>query len=205
MSDLSKLLNSRYDEIEELISRLYNDEKEAIGYAPTNPTLKAALFLLYYNLMESIIYSIFEMLFDEVVINCSNFGQLDHQLQIQYKKYDKDGTMAENDLLKLDLSKYSGKITLFSGNIDARAIRALLKDWGLEDDFHAVDEEKLHDIRNFRNVLAHGERAFKEVGKGYTLNDMKKYGEATYNYLLQLVKIVNSYFSGKMYLAANRI
>lgn len=122
MSDLSKLLNSRYDEIEELISRLYNDEKEAIGYAPTNPTLKAALFLLYYNLMESIIYSIFEMLFDEVVINCSNFGQLDHQLQIQYKKYDKDGTMAENDLLKLDLSKYSGKITLFSGNIDARAI-----------------------------------------------------------------------------------
>ena len=70
---------------------------------------------------------------------------------------------------------------------------------------HAVYEEKLHDIRNLRNVLAHGERAFKEVGKGYTLNDMKKYGEATYNYLLQLVKIVNSYFSGKMYLAANRI
>ena len=99
------------------------------------------IFLLYYNLMESIIYSIFEMLFDEVVINCSNFGQLDHQLQIQYKKYDKDGTMAENDLLKLDLSKYSGKITLFSGNIDARAIRALFKDGGLEDDFHAVDEE----------------------------------------------------------------
>ena len=55
------------------------------------------------------------------------------------------------------------------------------------------------------NNIAHGERAFKEVGKGYTLNDMKKYGEATYNYLLQLVKIVNSYFSGKMYLAANRI
>ena len=32
MNDLSKLLNSRYDEIEELISRLYNDEKETIGY-----------------------------------------------------------------------------------------------------------------------------------------------------------------------------
>lgn len=30
MSDLSKLLNSRYDEIEELISRLYNDEKERL-------------------------------------------------------------------------------------------------------------------------------------------------------------------------------
>jgi len=113
--------------------------------------------------------------------------------------------MAENDLLKLDLSKYSGKITLFSGNIDARAIRTLLKNWGFADDFHATGEAKLHDIRNFRNILAHGERAFKEVGKGYSLNDMEKYGEATYNYLLQLVRIVNSYFSDKKYLAANRI
>lgn len=205
MNDLSKLLDSRYDEIQELILRLYNDEKEAMGYAPTNPTLKATLFLLYYNLMESIVYSIFEMLFDEVTVNCSDFSQLDHQLQTQYKNYDKDGTMAENDLLKLDLSKYSGKITLFSGNIDARAIRTLLKKWGFADDFHAAGEAKLYDIRNFRNILAHGERAFKEVGKGYSLNDMEKYGEATYNYLLQLVVIVNSYFSNKMYLAANRI
>lgn len=205
MNDLSKLLDSRYEEIKELILRLYNEEKGAMGYAPTNPTLKATLFLLYYNLMESIVYSIFEILFDEVAVNCSDFNQLDHQLQTQYKKYDKDGTMAENDLLKLDLSKYSGKITLFSGNIDARAIRTLLKDWGFADNFHATGEEKLRDIRNFRNILAHGERAFKEVGKGYSLNDMEKYGEVTYNYLLQLVIIVNSYFSNKMYLVVNRI
>ena len=205
MNDLSTLLNSRYDEIKELILRLYKDEEGAMGYAPTNPTLKATLFLLYYNLMESIVYSMFEMLFDEVAVNCSDFNQLDPQLQIQYKKYDNNGTMAENDLLKLDLSKYSGKITLFSGNIDARAIRTLLKNWGFADDFHATGEAKLHDIRNFRNILAHGGRAFKEVGKGYSLNDMEKYGEATYNYLLQLVRIVNSYFSDKKYLAANRI
>ena len=71
MNDLSTLLNSRYDEIKELILRLYKDEEGAMGYAPTNPTLKATLFLLYYNLMESIVYSMFEMLFDEVAVNCS--------------------------------------------------------------------------------------------------------------------------------------
>ena len=38
MSDLSKLLNSRYDEIEELISRLYNDEKETIFYKGIMPS-----------------------------------------------------------------------------------------------------------------------------------------------------------------------
>ena len=154
MNDLSTLLNSRYDEIKELILRLYKDEEGAMGYAPTNPTLKATLFLLYYNLMESIVYSMFEMLFDEVAVNFSDFNQLDPQLQIQYKRYDNNGTMAENDLLKLDLSKYSGKITLFSGNIDARAIRTLLKNWGFADDFHATGEAKLHDIRNFRNIFA---------------------------------------------------
>ena len=191
MNDLSTLLNSRYDEIKELILRLYKDEEGAMGYAPTNPTLKATLFLLYYNLMESIVYSMFEMLFDEVAVNCSDFNQLDPQLQIQYKKYDNNGTMAENDLLKLDLSKYSGKITLFSGNIDARAIRTLLKNWGFADDFHATGEAKLHDIRNFRNILAHGERAFKDVGKSLSLSDMQKYGTVTYKYLSQIVSVAN--------------
>ena len=200
MNDLSTLLNSRYDEIKELILRLYKDEEGAMGYAPTNPTLKATLFLLYYNLMESIVYSMFEMLFDEVAVNCSDFNQLDPQLQIQYKKYDNNGTMAENDLLKLDLSKYSGKITLFSGNIDARAIRTLLKNWGFADDFHATGEAKLHDIRNFRNILAHGERAFKDVGKSLSLSDMQKYGTVTYKYLSQIVSVANLYFEEKKYL-----
>ena len=46
MNDLSTLLNSRYDEIKELILRLYKDEEGAMGYAPTNPTLNTFSLVL---------------------------------------------------------------------------------------------------------------------------------------------------------------
>lgn len=200
MSDLNTLLDSRYAEIKELIERLYADEKQTIGYNPTIPTLKATLFLLYYNLIESIIYSTFEMLFDEIAVNCTDFFNLTPCVQEQYKKYDKESNISENDLLRLDLSKYSGKITLFSGNLDARAIRALLHDWGIADDFHADGEVKLRDIRQFRNVLAHGERAFKEVGKDYSVKEIEQYGKVVYNYLHHLVQIINCFFSTRQYL-----
>lgn len=200
MNDLSTELDSRYEEIKELIDHLCKEEFASIGYSLINPTLKATLFLLYYNLIESIIYSIFERLFDKVAENCLDFNDLNSLLQIQYQKYDKDGTVAENDLIKLDLKKYSGKVTLFSGNLDARSIRKLLKDWGFKDDFHIEEESKLYDIRRVRNALAHGERAFKDVGKSLSLSDMQKYGTVTYKYLSQIVSVANLYFEEKKYL-----
>lgn len=203
MSDLKELVDERYKEISELIDKLVADEARDMGYSPTNPTLKATLFLLLYNLIESTIYHIFETLFDTVATYCKDFSELENNLQKQYKKYDKDGEILENDLLELELSQYSGKITLFSGNLDARAIRDLLKKWGFKDDFHVEKEEKLFEIRKYRNILAHGEKAFKEVGKQFTIGDMKKFGKATHDYLLELVRIMDSYFRNKKYLKIN--
>lgn len=200
MNNLRSLLDSRYSEIRELIERLCSDEKQSLGYNSTIPTLKATLFLLYYNLIESIIYSTFEMLFDEVSTNCSDFLHLAKPVQKQFKKYDRENRISEKDLLQLDLSRYSGKVTLFSGNLDARAIRTLLHNWGIAEDFHAPSEEKLRDIRQYRNTLAHGERAFKDVGKGYSVREMEQYGDVVYNYLQQLVDIINIYFNKKQYI-----
>ncbi|WP_297968373.1 MAE_28990/MAE_18760 family HEPN-like nuclease [uncultured Anaerovibrio sp.] len=77
---------------------------------------------------------------------------------------------------------------MFSGNLDARAIRDILERWGIYKDFHMQGEEKLLVVKNHRNTLAHGDRSFKEIGRDYTISDLKEYTTYCYNYLIELVK-----------------
>jgi hypothetical protein len=200
MNDVEVILHSRNEEIRELIEELIGEESTTLTPKPTMATLKASLFLLLYNLIESVIYASFELLFDEIRDNCHCFRNLVFEVQSQYKKYDKGNNIDENDLIKLSFKVYSGRITLFSGNIDARSIRMLLHNWGVTSDFHVDNEEKLRDIKEFRNALAHGEKAFKEIGRNYTLSDMQKYSHVIFNYLFEFVKIFKAYIKNKYYM-----
>ncbi len=200
MNDIENILCFRYREIRELIIKLAVDENSGLSNNPSITTLKAALFLIFYNLIESVMYTIYEVLFDEISINCSRFSKLSPSVQQQYKKYDKKNCIAEDDLLALSLEDYLRKVTLFSGNLDARAIRTLLHDWGIEADFHVKEEERLRDIREYRNTLAHGERAFKEIGRNYTMRDMRKYSRTLYQYLNSLVQTIKPYIEEKRYM-----
>lgn len=205
MNDIEVLLNTRYLETKELIEKLYRDESTYLSDNPSNPTLKATLFLVIYNLIESTIYTIFQTLFDEIAVNCSNFSDLQPSLQCQYKRYDKDNNINESTLMKLTLKEYSGRVTLFSGNLDAREIRTLLKSWGVAENFHMDGEIKLFDVKRYRNQLAHGERAFKEVGRNFSTREMEIYGESTHDYLVALVEVINNYVSKKGYMVVSNI
>ena len=200
MDRLEKLFRARYSEIKELVDKLSKDENNPLSTNPTITTLKATLFLLYYNLIESIVYATFEAIFDEVLTNCQSFSSLSPCVQKQYKKYDKENNIPETELLRLDLKQYSGRVTLFSGNLDARSIRKLFHDWGINSDFHAAGEEKLLDIKSYRNALAHGERAFKEVGRNYTMRDMNEYSQVLYTYMSSLLLNVRYFLDNKQYL-----
>lgn len=200
MSDLEIVLESRYGEIKELLSDLTAQESEPLCKHPTVPTLKATLFLLFYNLIESVIYTAFEMVFDAIAGNCVSFSNLTANVQKQYKRFDKNATITEAELLSLSLSKYLNNVTLFSGNLDARSIRKLMNEWDIDSDFHFRGEEKLLTIKNYRNVLAHGERSFKDVGRGYTMKEMREFGEILFDYLNALIQIIELYLKSKGYL-----
>lgn len=201
MDSLDKLFQARYSEITELVDRLSEDENSPLSTNPTITTLKATLFLLYYNLIESIVYTVFETIFDEIYTNCQDFSLLSPNIQRQYQKYNKESNVPDAELLQLSLKQYSGRVTLFSGNLDARSIRKLFHDWGIVSDFHTIGEEKLLDIKSYRNALAHGERAFKEVGRNYTMQDMKEYNQVLYTYLSGLLLNVRHFLDNKQYLA----
>ena len=184
-----------------MLSELTAREKEPLLKHPTVPTLKATLFLLFYNLVESVIYKSFEMIFDSIAENCDSFNKLNPYVKKQYKRYDKQSAMNEAELLSLSLPKYLNNVTLFSGNLDARSIRKLMNDWGVNSDFHSQGEEKLLDIKSYRNALAHGERSFKDVGRNYTMREMCRYGKILYDYLHTLIQVVETYLNSKGYMA----
>lgn len=200
MNDIDEILSSRYKEICELIEELLIEEKVSIQTKPTLATRKASLFLLFYNLIESVIFTSFELLFDEICCNCSDYSLLTTEVQLQYKKYDKNNTLNPNDLITLSLQKYERQITLFSGNLDARSIRKLLSAWGINTNFHVDKEEKIRDIKEFRNTLAHGEKAFKEIGRNYTTQELCEYCTVLYSYLSTVVDCFRDYIQHRKYM-----
>ena len=100
----------------------------------------------------------------------------------------------------MDFRNYSKRINVFSGNLDARSIRLLLEAWGIWRDFHVDGEEKLLIIKNHRNILAHGEKSFREIGRNYTVLEIEKFSECVFQYLSALIKCFSEYIGHEQYI-----
>ncbi|MBP3366676.1 MAG: hypothetical protein J6K96_06730 [Treponema sp.] len=201
-NEIKKSLQNRNSEIVELIQHLEKQEKNTYSSNPSFATEKAAVFLLLYNEIEGIVFLLFEFLFDNISINVNCFSKLKNNLQNQYRKYNDKLKIkkTEYELLHLDFETYIRDVHIFSGNLDARLIRCLLKDWGIMENFHFANEEKLKDIKDYRNSLAHGERAFKEVGRNYSIQDINCFCVCVYEYLLKLEIIFSNFIEKREYL-----
>ena len=57
--------------------------------------------------------------------------------------------------------------------------------------------------KDYRNSLAHGERSFKEVGRGYILDEMKKFCCNTRYYLDKLLIVFFDFIVNKKFLTIN--
>ena len=201
-NEVYDFLQNRNCEIVELIEHLEKQEEVPYSLNPSFATEKASVFLLLYNEIEGIVYLLFELLFDSISISVDSFSKLKKNLQGQYSKYNDKLKIkiSEYDLLHLDFKTYLNNVHIFSGNLDARLIRNLLQNWGIIENFHFPNEVKLKDIKDYRNCLAHGERAFKEVGRNYSVQEISYTSECIHKYLTKMVFIFSNYIEGKEYL-----
>lgn len=198
MNALDRMLHERTGEIISLFNALENED--GIYMRKTIPTLKATAFLMLYNMVESIVYTSFEVLFDEIAINCDDFFKLKNEVQAMYNNYNSGMGLDYGQLLSIDFKKYCGRRTVFSGNVDARLIREEFKRWGINDDFHFKGEEELLYVKNYRNKLAHGERTFKEVGREFTISEMRKKLSKVEIYMGAYIEIFVDYLENRKYM-----
>lgn len=92
-----------------------------------------------------------------------------------------------------DLIKY---YQLYSGNLDAKKIGNVLNKYGI------IFEEKCSElkfIKDNRNILAHGEKTFEEVGRDVSIQQLQVMTDRTFEYLLKLIENVELFLVNKKY------
>lgn len=140
---------------------------------PLVATMRAAAFLLIYNMVESSARGLTEAIIDAVSSSKLSLADLSVHLRREFMRQAfKKG--AHYELVKaLDDSAYSvcqhyDPQELFSGNVDAKKIRERLIDLGCPDtDFkkkYGINTGLLLNLKSTRNDLAHGTKSFAAIG-----------------------------------------
>ena len=158
--------------------------------------LKANSFLLLYNLIEFCIKSAIEEI--HISMDRNNiFKELKNSLK------EDDFTNNIRNISNYIILACFDKQKLFSGNVDAKKIKEIATVYGFStntDKNKTKDGIKLLTVKTRRNHLAHGHYSFKECGKDYTIQDVKKIKNETIDYLTQILDNVEIYINNKEYL-----
>jgi hypothetical protein len=171
-------------------------------------TLKANGLLLLYNLVESTMRNAIVAIFDELKNQAISFDQLKPKIKMivlqNLKKCSPEEIHLQINQISRDIitATFDPK-KLFSGNVDARLIKEIAEKYGFsyQTDFAKTKNgQSLVDIKDKRNDLAHGDKSFKEVGQGKTIEDLLKIKKEVIEYLRQILENIKTYLDNQEYL-----
>lgn len=171
-------------------------------------TLKAAAYLIIYNLIEATVQKTINAIHYELAN--SSFDDLCTSLKIHILKKFKS---VDLDISAANINKFSPlqtaiqqlsleKAKIFSGNLDARRIQDIAKLYNI--DFKMSGETqggcKLKNIKIQRNNLAHGSRSFVEVGKDTSIEEINEAKNETISFLKDFINCSKNYLENSCYL-----
>lgn len=181
-------------------------------------TLKANGFLLLYNLVEATISNAIEEIHDAIGSDASaGTDNLNDALIKTAMARFKSGVMtitdhckhpASRSLLRYWIEEHKDGIAreknpLFSGNVDAKKIREVAKNYGFSADTtkrKTKDGKSLVEVKAKRNSLAHGHTAFKECGQEITMTTLLSTKTEVIHYLDEILRNIEGYITAKAYL-----
>lgn len=178
--------------------------------------MKATVFLLIYNTVESAIRSAFGYLYDCVGNAAIRGGDLRAELRNiwikqQFQALDDDssslrtfrelterliGEMAEGVTVSL-----ASNMLPISGNLDADVIRGVCKKHGVGVAVHkrAAGGVEMKTVKDQRNALAHGSTSFSDCGKQYTVSDLKRINSQAVLFVRGILRNVKKYTDRAQY------
>lgn len=167
-------------------------------------TLKAACYLLLYNLVESTMRNAVEAIFDELKTKGISFDDcrtvLRQEILKNFKKRNMEKLLPKLISLARDvIYETFERSENFSGNLDARTIRETAKRFG----FAAPTGQEftmLQTVKDLRNDLAHGVKSFAEVGRNASPTDLEQARLQTVEILSQTLQNISGYLQNQLYL-----
>jgi hypothetical protein len=178
--------------------------------------MKATVFLLIYNIVESAIRSAFGQLYEEIENEGMTGSTLSSDLrkiwiQQHFKSLDNDSSsirtfrelterivekIASGSTLKLD-----DRLMPVSGNLDSDTIRQVCNRHGVSTRVHrhASGGVELKTVKDQRNSLAHGNSSFSDCGQQYAVADLKRIMRQTVVFVRSILNNVKDYSDRKQY------
>ena len=168
-------------------------------------TLKANGFILLYNLVESTMKNAIEAVFEEFRAKGVSFDdcreEVRHIVISNLKAHNPDRVFtALTPLAQKILTETFRKEKAFAGNVDAKKIREVAKEYGFSPP--KAKGDNLLTVKSQRNDLAHGDKAFAEVGRDFDVERLVKIKMEVLDYLREVLGNISTYLVNKEYLAA---
>jgi hypothetical protein len=166
-------------------------------------TFKASALLMLYNLMESAVTNAVEAIFDELETEAISFDVCREEIRLvvlgNLRQHQPRKLVAELNALATDIvSKTFRKDEIVSGNVDAREIREVARQYGFQEPTSRGD--RLLTVKTHRNDLAHGSKSFAEVGRSFSVSDIQEIERDVVAYLTEMLNNVSEYLATKGYL-----
>ncbi len=166
--------------------------------------LKANMFLLLYNLVESSVRQSLIEIFDTITAEQMSYEEASDQVKMLWigKGHSKFKNKSAEQIFQIlaslaqDIVKLEfGDGTISGGNIDGRKIRELSDVYGFSSAVHknARDGTKLFEVKKHRNNLAHGLESFAECGRNYTVSDLRQAKHEVVMYLRGILRNISRY------------
>lgn len=193
-----------------LYLKYLKDNKDSIA-SEVFKILKANLFLMLYNLVESTIDNSLEDIHDAITNERIKFKECIDEIkalwiEFEHKKFEQMKSIniiqkissIDDQIVNIDYNSYKKRKTIFSGNLDARRIREISELYSVNKN-RRIQGNKLCEIKDVRNRLAHGEVSFSDLGKNYSVLQLDRYYKECRLYLREYLLNVEKYINDKNY------
>jgi len=185
------------------------DVSDIRGKVEVIVVLKASVFIALYNNIEATAYTVVERIHDSA--SALTYDDLTEPLRKKMLQYSfgktagafiQDPQKVIDEELKLrdsrqtfpELSEFTRRQSLFSGNLDARKLNEIGISYGISKlNFSKSDAEKMLWIKNKRNKIAHGEQSMSDGGQGIKNLDLRHASSSVEVILRNFISATESY------------
>lgn len=224
MYSITQEMNIRLQEAKSLIDLSKGIESGVINSEEVRfnvPVIRSTVVLSLYNVIESTITQVLKKIHYEIISKRVAYNNLskpikDITLLYFYKHKEKRSDIHDSldvlhntvDMIRgkgffdLEYEKMSESYQLYSGNLDARIIRKIMKKYGIE--LSETYGSKLLKVKNGRNKLAHGELSFEEYGRNVVVRSLEEYFNDVEALLGEVIGKTQSFLNDEGYRLARR-
>lgn len=218
MYSVEQDMKVRISEARELISLVELIESGLVS-SPQNiktPILRASVVISLYNTIESTITKTLTKFHDEINKSKTNYNNLSREIRdlaliYFYKHKEKRSNIHDSiDVLHHTVDLVRGKgffnvpydemvesYQLYSGNLDAREIRRVMKKYGIE--ISENHGKKLVNVKKGRNTLSHGNQSFEEFGRDIVAPTLQAYLFDVEQFLEEVIEKSKQFVLNKHY------